>query len=86
MKKIKIEITETQYSRMPNSINNHTMKKFTIENQTFWIDRETDTDPKSYRLYESGNGMILDYFCDGESWKSAIKFVEGFMTCYFSAE
>jgi len=75
-----IKIIKTEYSRMPKSINNHTMKSFMWNNRSFWIDKETDSLPNTYRLYETGNGMILDYFCEGESWDYALGFVEGYLT------
>ncbi len=76
-----IEIIRTEYSRMPNSINNHTMKSFQHNGKTYCIDKETDSNPPAYRLYETGNGMIIDYFADGYTWSQAISFVEGYLTC-----
>lgn len=75
-----IQITKTEYSRMPHSINNHIMKSFMLFGVSFWMDKTTDCFPQSYDLYETGNGRILSDFCQGESWKSALKFVEGYLT------
>ena len=79
---MKIEILKTTYSRMPKSINNHTDKEFLWNGQAYFIDKETDTSPSSYRLWmlHYGTVLVLDYFCEGESWNSAIRFVEGFLT------
>lgn len=76
----------TEYSRMPNSINNHTMKYFTWRGITYVLDKETDTSPSSYRLYHVGSGMLLDYFGEGKIWKEALNFVEGWMTAKFGKD
>lgn len=74
---------KTQFSRMPHSINNHTMKYFTWKGITYCLDKETDTSPSAYRLYHVGSGMLLDYFGDGKTWKECLSFVEGWMTAKF---
>lgn len=81
-----ITVTRTEYSRMPHSINNHTMKYFTWLGITYVLDKETDSSPCSYRLYHIGSGMLLDYFGDGKSWKEVLNFVEGWMTATFGKE
>ena len=86
LNQVVITIDRTEYCRMPNSINNHTMKYFQSNNILYCIDKETDCNPPAYRLYEVGNGMILDYFADGYTWSQAISFVEGFLTCRFGKQ
>lgn len=76
----------TEYSRMPHSINNHTMKHFTWRGIAYILDKETDSLPPSYRLYHAGSGMLIDYFGDGKSWKEVLNFVEGWMTATFGKE
>lgn len=81
-----IQIEETKFSRMPRSINNHTDKFFKWNGKSFFIDKETDTFPVSYRLWRDNpatSELVLDYFCEGESWNKAIKFTEGFMTAKY---
>ena len=84
-----IKIDETTFSRMPRSINNHTDKSFKWNDKTFFIDKETDTLPVSYRLWRDNaitSELVLDYFCHGETWAQAIKFVEGFLTSRYGKQ
>lgn len=81
-----ITVIDTQYTRMPNSINNHTIKLFVWNGHMLSMDKETDISPIAYRLYEVGNGMLLDYFCDGMNWKSAMLFVEGWLTATYGKQ
>ena len=76
----------TEYSRMPQSINNHTMKYFTWIGITYLIDKETDSNPCSYRLYHVGSGMLLDYFGENMTWKEVLIFVEGWLTATYGKE
>jgi hypothetical protein len=81
-----IELKELRhYSRMPNSINNHSKRYYQYDGAFYLIDRETDTIPKSYRLYaicgdprEKAQKLELikddknDYWGDNLSWNKAI--------------
>jgi hypothetical protein len=69
-----------QYTRMPNSINNHSKRCYEYGGAFYLIDRETDTSPKSYRIYaiygdprvrEQGLDLISDYWGNNISWKKA---------------
>jgi len=81
-----IEVIRTEYSRMPHSINNHTMKYFSWRGTLYVLDKETDSKPCSYRLSEVGSGMLLDYFGEGKTWKEDLSFIEGWMTAKFGKE
>ncbi len=77
-----VEIKELRtYSRMPKSINNHSERCYEYNGAFYLMDRETDTIPKSYRLYGiwgdprekvQGLTLITDYFGENLSWGKAI--------------
>jgi hypothetical protein len=76
------EIKELRrYLRMPNSINNHSERCYEYDGAFYMIDKETDTIPRSYRLYGiygdprikvQGLELIQGDFGDNLSWNKAI--------------
>ena len=67
-----IEILETFSNEKQKS------KKFYWNNKTYFIEKTMDN-PNPYRLYEAGNGLLINYFGGGLTWKKAIAYVEKFM-------